>query len=408
MSWLYVPASEALNSDSNLPNPALAQSVTWRGKPIRSLSHSPVFVTVFSTMHQSGLTSKPSTASPGVALWIASLAATRASHFPTQVVEKGKTTPDTCGPISSASSEKSGPGSAFLKTWLDTFRLVLNQYGETFETWVTRLRRDSLRRQKLGRRTNDSGSSSWPTARVSSGNGPSQAEIDAGDPNKRLETSAALWPTATDDSKRGGAADPAKRRAQGHTVNLQDEARGWMTPKAAQGGATAKTSGRPIEKSTHLQTQAHLWATPRVSSGNGPSQKELDLGDPKSRLETSAAMWLTPSMQDEAHAGPSTNQKSLKMQSRTWATPTSRDHKDGADPSANVETNSLLGRQAPRTPMPGQKFYASKRALNPRFVEWLMAFPIGWTALQPLETASYQQWQQQHGDNSERRLTGSR
>jgi len=37
-----------------------------------------------------------------------------------------------------------------------------------------------------------------------------------------------------------------------------------------------------------------------------------------------------------------------------------------------------------------------------------MGFPIGWTDLQPLETQSFQQWQQQHGDNLERRLTGSR
>jgi hypothetical protein len=29
--------------------------------------------------------------------------------------------------------------------------------------------------------------------------------------------------------------------------------------------------------------------------------------------------------------------------------------------------------------------------------EWLMGWPIGWTASEPLETAKFQQWQQQHG-----------
>ena len=40
--------------------------------------------------------------------------------------------------------------------------------------------------------------------------------------------------------------------------------------------------------------------------------------------------------------------------------------------------------------------------LHPNYAEWLMGFPIGWTGLQPLETQSYQQWQQKHGKNLER------
>ena len=34
---------------------------------------------------------------------------------------------------------------------------------------------------------------------------------------------------------------------------------------------------------------------------------------------------------------------------------------------------------------------------NPRFVEWMMGFPIGWTALRDSETPKFQEWQQQHG-----------
>jgi hypothetical protein len=36
--------------------------------------------------------------------------------------------------------------------------------------------------------------------------------------------------------------------------------------------------------------------------------------------------------------------------------------------------------------------------LNPDWVEWLMGWPIGWTALQPLATDKFREWQQQHGD----------
>ena len=36
--------------------------------------------------------------------------------------------------------------------------------------------------------------------------------------------------------------------------------------------------------------------------------------------------------------------------------------------------------------------------LNPRWVEWLMGWPLGWTDLKPLATAKFQQWLQQFGD----------
>lgn len=37
--------------------------------------------------------------------------------------------------------------------------------------------------------------------------------------------------------------------------------------------------------------------------------------------------------------------------------------------------------------------------LNPEWVEWLMGWPIGLTGLKPLETAKFQEWQQQHGES---------
>jgi hypothetical protein len=35
--------------------------------------------------------------------------------------------------------------------------------------------------------------------------------------------------------------------------------------------------------------------------------------------------------------------------------------------------------------------------LNPEFIEWVMGWPIGWTAVAPLGTAKYREWRQQHG-----------
>jgi hypothetical protein len=35
--------------------------------------------------------------------------------------------------------------------------------------------------------------------------------------------------------------------------------------------------------------------------------------------------------------------------------------------------------------------------LNPTWCEWFMGWPIGWTALEPLETDKFQRWLQAHG-----------
>ncbi|WP_414902487.1 hypothetical protein ACMT1E_04455 [Sphingomonas flavalba] len=35
---------------------------------------------------------------------------------------------------------------------------------------------------------------------------------------------------------------------------------------------------------------------------------------------------------------------------------------------------------------------SERRTLNPLFVEWLMGWPIGWTGLGPVETASSHWW----------------
>ena len=67
-------------------------------------------------------------------------------------------------------------------------------------------------------------------------------------------------------------------------------------------------------------------------------------------------------------------------------------YKDSSDPSDKVPTNALLGRQAPRTPMPGpqssENDQTSHRQLNPKFVEWLMGLPEDWLELTASESSA--------------------
>ena len=65
-----------------------------------------------------------------------------------------------------------------------------------------------------------------------------------------------------------------------------------------------------------------------------------------------------------------------------WPTATSRDWKDGsAQACKNVPTNSLLGREI-------HQHTTEQGSLNPSWVEWLMGFPLEWTALRHWATPS--------------------
>ena len=73
----------------------------------------------------------------------------------------------------------------------------------------------------------------------------------------------------------------------------------------------------------------------------------------------------------------------LAIAARMWPTPTSRDWKDGsAQACTNVPINGLLGRAVH---MDGMNANGS---LNPAWVEFLMGFETGWTALDASETPS--------------------
>ena len=62
-----------------------------------------------------------------------------------------------------------------------------------------------------------------------------------------------------------------------------------------------------------------------------------------------------------------------------WATPTSRDHKDGASDLTNTPVNSILGRQVCLSPATTTK----RGQLAPEFSGWLMGFPVSWMKCAP-------------------------
>jgi hypothetical protein len=167
----------------------------------------------------------PSTASHGVALWIASLADIPASHSPLPANKKARTIHDTCGQTSQPSSKISNQEFAFLKMSQDISNWGSNKSMMTYPQWVTKLRQACLQRRKSVALTDVNGFSLW------------------------------------------------------RTVKATESAGGCLSYKTFVERINA---GMPLS----LRDQVtHLWPTVRVSSANGPAQSEIEKGNPKEEIE---------------------------------------------------------------------------------------------------------------------------
>lgn len=80
---------------------------------------------------------------------------------------------------------------------------------------------------------------------------------------------------------------------------------------------------------------------------------------------------------------------------KRWPTPIKRDSRTvrgGARTKGSLGTQPLITQAAEREGV-------LTGHLNPTWVEWLMGWPAWWTALQPLATGRFQEWQQQHSES---------
>jgi len=150
----------------------------------------------------------------------------------------------------------------------------------------------------------------------------------------------------------------------------------WVPPTSECGGSASEPG----------------WQTPLAASGIG-SEYTYSNGDhtrPFVSLigQAMQAQWGTPRASDGEKGGPGQSfgaggvPLAAQVAKEDWATPTARDYKDRSNPSENVPTNCLLGRQAPRTNVLGEQSSTntpgSPRRLNPIFVAWLMGYPFLW------------------------------
>lgn len=190
-----------------------------------------------------------------------------------------------------------------------------------------------------------------------------------------------------------------------------------------------------------LPSQAvKFWSTPRANE-----QSQQNSRDSGVALSRQSKLWTTPQAHDSQgcgnparvgrfgtkHGGKNLNDDAALWSTRLWPTPSAGTHNDGEDPdvwraraeklkksakngngagtplpvaaaavSQGRSLTSLLGPLPPTTSTPGEKSSRSTRQLNPRFVEWLMGFPIGWTDSALSVMPSFRQWQLTHGARS--------
>jgi hypothetical protein len=373
--WLRLPSTSSpsapvvavLNSQSSSVWNRLASSALWRGKPTQPQSWRRAWMKVSWTTRLSGAMCEPSTADAGVDAWICSLRAIRANPSQWPASGEAKKIPATCGRTSRASSTKQAFASSSSKMLAPTLPLDSTPYGESFASVVLRLRRDCLQRQKQARRRNGNGFSfsQWPTATTrdhKDGDAKACANVPE---NGLLGRVAANWPAPT-ASDAAGSRNATQPRPEGLThhagVTLNDAMTMWASPTTSEGtgaGASATKQG-----GANLRTQTALWSTPRASDAEkgGPNQAYGAGGQP---LPSMAAQWGSPTVADV--------QGGRKNRSAE------RSGELLLNGQAAAVAASHCSPRAPATPKAGAKSSDRTERLSPRFVEWLMGWPDGWS-----------------------------
>ena len=143
------------------------------------------------------------------------------------------------------------------------------------------------------------------------------------------------------------------------------------------------------------ETESGLWPTIRAQDGDRGGRGDL-IQAVRGNENTHFRLWQTPVADDavDRKRGKWNSRGEPKLSAEVLMFPTPRAN-DG-------EKRGNFDLCNPRNGLPAaaKSLDPSGGQLNPDWVEWLMGWPIGWTACEPLEMDRFQQWPRWHSEPS--------
>lgn len=234
---------------------------------------------------------------------------------------------------------------------------------------------------------------------------PTASDGDHGGPNSRdssgrpkLQAAAMMWPTPTSQMSKHGV--PTEWEIENRPNHLHVMTQLWPTPTANPAPRGQNSQYNDSHHKPHdLANAVKMWPTPtaseRATVGNGKAyttgngtvrRKNADGSTSNMGLAATVKMYNTPTVNDARSSTLPESQRGrdsligdvLEM----LPTPNARDWKNAtAKEWENPNNTRNLNRRVAHDLEGNTSPEARNGQLNPRWVEWLMGFPIGWTAL---------------------------
>ena len=376
--WLYIPKSTSAStqavavsiSASDLRTQMLARSYTWNEsfKPPRSWST--ILKRDSWSLHLYGLIPEPSIANRLLTEWIGSSGASPASHSVSPAENSEPMTPAGSGLTSRDWLARYDPEDCSWKTSQASFMEELNTFSEGWPRSGTMRNGFVYERPTLVRPIAGSECSLWPTARAAESASHETGVTWNGKYYVRQVGSKVNTALTHASNKELGKEGREKQ------VRLLDQAETWLTPLANEDAVGTIDGNMQNMLSHQVQEQAQNWATPAArdyrsdvmehdfkNHGSPPLSRQA----PRAPMPGQESSPTDPTLHRPLHGTQNltTSEPSSVSSRRQNLVPT---EKDDGTLMMHVSALNIGGL------LPG-----SQRRLNPKFVEWLMALPEGWT-----------------------------